>query len=230
MTTGGLREQRIAEIFAEFAELSGGAEDESAVQVMLAERCVELLGVGAARVVLCDDAGRLGPAVGVCRVVDDQGRGTGGIPAPALVEALASARRRGATSELWMRARGEVIGVVTVVGGAAEGLDPAVRQIGQALADAAANAVLAQRERRQGEQLTGQLQHALSSRVVIEQAVGILAERWQVDVSKAFELLREFVRRRNLRLRDVAEAVVGRDLDPFQAARERSSRLRRASR
>ncbi len=54
----------------------------------------------------------------------------------------------------------------------------------------------------------GQLQQALSSRVLIEQAKGILAERWQVDVTEAFELLRGYARARNLPLREVARRVI----------------------
>jgi hypothetical protein len=160
----------------------------------------------------------LRPAVGVA--ADGAGRRPDGPESgrpPASVWTLASEWAPGTLSDFRMRARGRVIGFVTVVGGTAGRLDPTMRQLGQALADAAANAVLAQRERHQSELLTGQLQYALTSRVVIEQAVGILAERWQVDVKHAFQLLREYVRSHNLRLQDVAEAVVKRDLDPFPA-------------
>jgi AmiR/NasT family two-component response regulator len=56
-----------------------------------------------------------------------------------------------------------------------------------------------------------QLQHALESRVVIEQAKGMLAERFGVSIDDAFELLRGTARSNRLRLHDVARRVVARD-------------------
>ena len=55
---------------------------------------------------------------------------------------------------------------------------------------------------------TRQLQVALDSRVVIEQAKGILAERYRLDLGDAFELLRAAARRRQLKLHDLAASVV----------------------
>ncbi|HJQ45914.1 MAG TPA: ANTAR domain-containing protein [Amycolatopsis sp.] len=56
--------------------------------------------------------------------------------------------------------------------------------------------------------LAGQLQSALESRVVIEQAKGILAERRHIDVNQAFSILRRLARENNLRLHDVARTTV----------------------
>ena len=66
------------------------------------------------------------------------------------------------------------------------------------------------------EDLAAQLQHALDSRIVIEQAKGILAERHGVGVDVAFDLLRTTARSRQRKLHDLAQAVVdGREtLDP----------------
>lgn len=61
--------------------------------------------------------------------------------------------------------------------------------------------------------LAGQLQHALDSRVVIEQAKGALSRDRQISVAAAFELLRGYARSHNQSLRDVAEAVVHEQLD-----------------
>lgn len=61
--------------------------------------------------------------------------------------------------------------------------------------------------------LTGQLQHALDSRVVIEQAKGMLSHRHDISVGAAFELLRGYSRSHNRALRDVADAVVEGQLD-----------------
>jgi hypothetical protein len=59
----------------------------------------------------------------------------------------------------------------------------------------------------QAELLTVQLQNALTSRVIIEQAKGVPAERHKVDVDTAFALLRDHARRHNLRLSDLARDV-----------------------
>jgi AmiR/NasT family two-component response regulator len=62
---------------------------------------------------------------------------------------------------------------------------------------------------------SGQLQHALESRIVIEQAKGVLAERFDLDVDAAFELLRRGARSHRRRLRDLAaEVVASRDTPP----------------
>jgi AmiR/NasT family two-component response regulator len=61
---------------------------------------------------------------------------------------------------------------------------------------------------RSAEQLAGQLQQALDSRVVIEQAKGVLARSHDIDVSEAFERLRRYARRNDRRLHDAAAEVV----------------------
>jgi AmiR/NasT family two-component response regulator len=57
------------------------------------------------------------------------------------------------------------------------------------------------------------LQSALQSRVVIEQAKGVLAQQTGVDMDAAFRTMRGYARRNNARLHDVAAAVVDRSLD-----------------
>ncbi|MGH3519907.1 MAG: ANTAR domain-containing protein [Haloechinothrix sp.] len=59
--------------------------------------------------------------------------------------------------------------------------------------------------------LTEQLQQALVSRVAIEQAKGVLAERYQVDVDEAFILLRTYCRSNNLKLTEAACALIRRE-------------------
>jgi hypothetical protein len=185
------REQRIAEIFAELAGLSGNDEDEATLLPVLVDRCVEILGVAAAGVSLIAADGEWGPAVGTANCSDRR--------PPAQVVADGQV--------MPMRARGEVIGVLTLVGDGSGRFDATARELGQALADAAASAILNRRELRRSETLAGQLQHALSSRVLIEQAKGILAERWQVSVAEAFRLLREHARAHNLPLRELAREI-----------------------
>jgi AmiR/NasT family two-component response regulator len=74
--------------------------------------------------------------------------------------------------------------------------------------------ILAQRSARQASLEAEQLQQALASRVVIEQAKGVLAEYARVDMEVAFHALRTYSRSRNLKLGEVAEAIVTRRLPP----------------
>ncbi|MGW0824172.1 ANTAR domain-containing protein [Streptomyces sp. NPDC002845] len=78
------------------------------------------------------------------------------------------------------------------------------------LADAAATGLDNQRLYSQCRNLAAQLQHALTSRVYIEQAKGVLAERWGSGVDEAFVTLRQHARSQRLPLDQVAKAVIER--------------------
>ena len=86
--------------------------------------------------------------------------------------------------------------------------DPEVVHVGQALADVATISLLHDRSMRRTDTLNEQLQTALNSRVVIEQAKGKLAERLGMDMDQAFTLLRDYARNSNQRLTDVARNFV----------------------
>ena len=81
-------------------------------------------------------------------------------------------------------------------------------RIVQSLADIATIAILQERAIRSGELLTEQLQSALNSRIMIEQAKGALARMHDIDVNLAFELMRRYARTNHHRLGDVAQAVL----------------------
>ncbi|MFJ8056464.1 ANTAR domain-containing protein [Streptomyces sp. NPDC096142] len=83
----------------------------------------------------------------------------------------------------------------------------------QALADAAALGLENQRAYTRCRSLAGQLQEALSSRVRIEQAKGMLAERWRVGTDEAFSALRGHARRHRMPLDLVARSVIERAVD-----------------
>jgi AmiR/NasT family two-component response regulator len=87
-------------------------------------------------------------------------------------------------------------------------LDAGTLRIGQALADVATIGLLQQRAIHRRDVLTEQLQAALNSRVLIEQAKGVLAERLRVDLADAFTMLRSSARNHNRRLSDLAQAIV----------------------
>ncbi len=81
-------------------------------------------------------------------------------------------------------------------------------QMGQALADVATIGLLQQRAIHRSDVVTEQLQTTLNSRVLIEQAKDLLAERLHVNLAEAFAVLRNAARRSNRRLPDLAHAIV----------------------
>ncbi|MFI5889628.1 GAF and ANTAR domain-containing protein [Actinoplanes sp. NPDC051513] len=106
-----------------------------------------------------------------------------------------------------LRLRKQVIGAMSVFGSATE-LDDADTQIVQSLADVAVIGLLQERAIRRGKVLTEQLQGALNSRVVIEQAKGIVAQASGVSPDEAFVLIREYARGNNRRLSEFAQTIV----------------------
>jgi hypothetical protein len=113
-----------------------------------------------------------------------------------------------AVEALPMRLRDQVIGALNLFRAGPGPLSPADLRIGQALADVATIGLLQERNVRRGETVAEQLQAALNSRVVIEQAKGKLAERLSVGMDEAFGLLRVYARNSNQRLTDVARNFV----------------------
>jgi len=107
-----------------------------------------------------------------------------------------------------LRLRSEVIGALGVFGTTLGDLDDTEVQIVQALGDVAAIALLQERTIRRGEVLTEQLQGALNTRIIIEQAKGATAQTHDVTLDVAFEMIRVYARRTQQRLSDVARLVV----------------------
>jgi GAF domain-containing protein len=118
------------------------------------------------------------------------------------------AERYRSVHALPLRLRGEAIGGMNLFHTHPGRLPEADLRLGQALADIATIGILQERTIRQGEVLTQQLQHALNTRVGIEQAKGVLAQLGNVPMDVAFEHLRRYARRNNTLLGDVARRVV----------------------
>jgi transcriptional regulator with GAF, ATPase, and Fis domain len=113
-----------------------------------------------------------------------------------------------AVHALPLRLRAETIGALNLFSVRSGALSPENLRIGQALADVATIGILQERAIRRRDILAEQLQAALNSRVMIEQAKGILAERGRLDLSEAFNLLRSQARFQNMRLSDLARDVI----------------------
>ncbi len=107
-----------------------------------------------------------------------------------------------------LRLRHERVGALNLFGNEIGSLGKRDIEVGQALADVATIGILHQRILTHSELINQQLQSALNTRVIIEQAKGVLAERGSVDMDQAFTMLRNYARATRQRLADVAHAVV----------------------
>jgi GAF domain-containing protein len=107
-----------------------------------------------------------------------------------------------------MRLRGSVIGALNLFRAGSGEMTPADIEIAQAFADVATIAILQHRAKLEARTINEQLTHDLNSRVVIEQAKGMVAERLDLDMEQSFNALRNHARNHNLRLADLAESVI----------------------
>jgi len=99
-----------------------------------------------------------------------------------------------------------VAGALALIGGPMP--DARGIRLARSLCDAAGYGMVVAEHRSRLEIAVSQLQLALSSRIVIEQAKGILAERWKVAPDEAFRTLRRHARTTQRRLADVAHAII----------------------
>ena len=245
------REELIGRTFVELADTL--VEDYDVIEFLhlLAERCVRLLGVSEAGVVLFDVHGRLrplasssermqlmelievqtedGPCLDCCRdgrpVREDDLEGATG-RWPHFASAALNAGFR-STYAVPMRLREERIGALNLFADRVNGLSEADEALGQAMADVATIGLLHERVLQEQAVVSGQLQTALNSRIAVEQAKGLIAEQAGVEMGAAFELLRSYARHHNRRLRDVVTEVISRDLsaDQLRVGRPTSSAM-----
>ncbi|MFG2126640.1 ANTAR domain-containing protein [Streptomyces sp. NPDC048751] len=225
-------QQLLAKTFVELADNLVADFDLIDFLRLLTDRCVGMLDVSAAGVLLADRDGRLrvmaasdeqvrllelfqlqndeGPCLecfrtGVPVIVPDLGTVTACWPRFA---AAAQRSGFGAVQALPMRLRDEIVGALNLFRTTPGPFDPAATPVAQALADVATISLLQQRTAQRSTVLNEQLQTALNSRVLIEQAKGKLAERRGIDMEQAFTALRGYARSHNRRLADVARALI----------------------
>lgn len=230
------REEQLARTFVELADTLVDDFDVVELLTLLVVRSVELLDASAAGLLLADDAGLAlmastseatelvevfqmqtdeGPCLDCWRsgeavLVDDLA--TAGDRWPAFVP-FAIEFGFAAAHAVPLRLRGEILGALNLFRDEPGGLGRADLAAAQALADVAAIAIIQTRVTRDAKMVADQLQHALQSRIAIEQAKGMLAERGGLDMDEAFVLLRSHARSQRRRLSQTAGDIVNGTLD-----------------
>ena len=206
----------------------------------LADNCIDVLDVSAAGIMLADPNGNLrvvassSEAMRLLELFELQNREgpcldcfrSGRPVVNQVVDAadtrwptfLPRAQKAGfeAVHALPLRLRDSVIGALNLFHRDAGHLSPPDIEAGQALADIATIAILQNRSTSQAQDLNDQLTSALTNRIVIEQAKGMVAERETLDMDASFRLLRTYARSHNLRLAEVATSITTGSLVPAE--------------
>jgi GAF domain-containing protein len=228
----------LAKTLVELADTLVADFDVVELLTRLADRCVEVLEVGAAGLMLAGPDGELkvmassseamrvlelfelqaaeGPCLDCYRSGKAVMQADLATPTSRWPRFAAETLAAGFSSvqALPLRLRGTVIGALNLFHVEVGEMSTTDIEGAQALADVATIAILQNRASVGAQVLNQQLQHALNSRVVIEQAKGMVAERSGLNIELAFNALRAYARNHNLRLVDVAESVIDGSLAP----------------
>jgi transcriptional regulator with GAF, ATPase, and Fis domain len=231
------REHLLATTFVELADTLVADFDVIDFLHMLATRSVELLDADAAGIMLADQRGGLrvmassaeearllelyelqnneGPCLDCFRFGRPVARDDLAAMRsswPAFTEQLRGLGFHSAQA-LPMRLRDDTIGALNLFRLEPGRLSEADLRIGQAMADVATVGLIQERALAASELLAIQLQTALSSRIQLEQAKGVLAERTGMPMDQVFQLMRGYARSRNRRLSDIAAQIIDGLLD-----------------
>jgi anti-sigma regulatory factor (Ser/Thr protein kinase)/GAF domain-containing protein len=242
-------EQTLAEAFVELSDTLVADFDVVEFLHLLARRCVELLGVPAAGIMVADQRGALrvmassseqAHLLELFEVESDEGPCvdcyTAGAPVadpdldtpdPRWQRFAHRARQAGFRSvhAVPVRLRDEVIGVLNLFAANPGQLDDAAMRAARGLANITTIGLLQHRAVEYRQVLAEQLQHAMNSRVLIEQAKGVLAEHLGLEMAAAFDELRRYAARVGRRLSDVAAAVAAGDYEPVTSDRRGQLRV-----
>lgn len=229
-------EQRLAQVFVELADTLVVEFDALDFLSTLTERSVELLNADAAGVILHDLRGNLhvvastsdaAQVLELFELQNDEGpcldcfKGGRAVVNVEIAEARARWPRFSAaaaevgyrsTHAIPLRLRNSVVGAMNLFCQGDTRLSDEDVALGQALADIATIGLLQERAVRQSGLIAEQLQTALNSRIMVEQAKGVLLASASIDVGQAFGLMRDYSRRNNRPVRDVAQNVIDRVL------------------
>lgn len=230
------REERLVETFAELADTLVAGYDVVDLLQTLVESCADLLEVDAAGILLADDLGELEVVASTSeasRLVEVmqlsaqagpcvQSYLTGQVVSvpdvsecpPEWQDFRRSAEEEGfaAAYSIPLRSRETTIGALNLLHATVGQLRQEDIRTAQALADVATIGILHERTLRESAAIRDQLSNALSSRVVIEQAKGVIAHTHDTSVEEAINLLRSYARSNRLGLSEVAADVVARTL------------------
>ena len=226
------REQDLLAAFVEFADTFVAEYDVVEFLHRLAERCIEFVAASEAGIMLAEANGTLAYVasssermrlIELFELQHEEGPCLDAYRTGVAVHADISddadtrwphfaphAREVGfqSVSALPMRLRDDVIGALNLFSPVAGPLSSEDQQVAQALTDVATIGILQERALHDGQVVTAQLQGALASRVVIEQAKGILAQSAHVSVDDAFKLLRAYARNHNALLSQTANKII----------------------
>lgn len=228
------RERWLAHTFVELADALVDDQDVIDLLTLLCQRCVELFDGAEAGIVLLGADDQLRAVAASSEVLHDlevvelaEVEGPcldayrSGVPvwnvaldrAPWRAfadEAVAAGFRM--VHAVPLRHQDEVVGALNIFDTAERQVSDRDAEVVGALAAVATSVVLQHRALRKARNLAEQLQGALRSRVGVEQAKGILAERLHIEVGAAFDVLRSYARRHNRQLADVARDLIEGDL------------------
>jgi len=227
-----VREQRLAEVFVELADTLVEEFDVIDFLQTLTERCVELVDTDAAGLMLDDQRGNLRlvaytdepsrllelfelqRAEGPCLDCFATGHAIANVDLAAsrdrwpVFTAAALDSGFAYSHALPLRLRGQVVGALNLFTVERRALSDDHLAVARGMADIATISLLHERALRDQVVLAEQLQTALHSRIVIEQAKGVLSTRAEISVNEAFSRMRTHARRTGEQLTAVAEAVV----------------------
>lgn len=234
--THDTREARIAETFVDLADTLVADFDVIDFLHTLAHRSVELLDVDAVGIMLGDPRGGLHPIASSseeARLIElyEQQNNEGPCLDCFRTGAAVSREDLAAMRTTWpaftarmedvgfqsaqaipLRLRSEVIGALNIFRSTPGLLGPADTRLAQAFADVATVSLIQERSISARDLLAEQLQAALNSRIVLEQAKGMLAERAGLAMGEAFEIMRDRARGNGERLSEVAGRIISGDL------------------
>ena len=117
-----------------------------------------------------------------------------------------------------LKLRGTAVGALNLFLTDATDMPDKDKRAAQSLADVASIGILNARALSESQIVQDQLQHALDSRVVIEQAKGMVSQDLEIDDAAAFDLIRSYSRNNNRKLRSVSEQITNRELLPGELA------------